>query len=125
MLSRDVGFLKTFPVKDETTVEVHSSPHPLYGLPGGDQPDVLHLRDGVQEQLEALPVVGRGEPGGVVVEAEGSPVGVEMPLEVLHDHQVNSLGVPGVTAGVSHAAATILIARLLYYNGSGVMGQIL
>ena len=113
MLSRDVGFLKTFPVKDETTVGVHSSPHPLYGLPGGDQPDVLHLRDGVQEQLEALPVVGRGEPGWVVVEAEGSPVGVEMPLEVLHDHEVNSLGVPGVTAGISHAAATILTVRML------------
>ena len=112
MLSREVGFLKIFPDKDQSTVE-WSSPHPLYCLPGGDQPHVLHLRDGVQEQLEALPVVRRGEPGGVVVQSEGSPVGVEMPLEVLHDHEVNSLGVPGVTAGVGHAAATILRVKLL------------
>ena len=110
-MSRGVGFLKIFPVKDQTTAEL-SSPHPLYCLPGGDQPHVLHLRDGVQEQLEALPVVRRGEPGGVVVESEGSPVGVEMPLEVLHDHQVNTLGVPGVTAGICHAAATILMVEL-------------
>ena len=107
MLSRDVGFLKIFPVKDVTTVQL-SSPHPLYGLPGGDEPHVLHLRDGVQEQLEAFSVVRGGEPGGVVVEPEGSSVGVEMPLEVLHDHEVDSLGVPWVTAGVRHAAPTIL-----------------
>lgn len=111
MLSRDVGFLKIFPVKDVTTVQL-SSPHPLYCLPGGDKPHVLHLGDGVQEQLEALPVVRRGEPGRVVVETEGGPVGVEMPLEVLHDHEVNTLGVPGVTAGICHTAATILRVNL-------------
>ena len=123
MSSRDVGFLKIFIDKDETALEL-SSPHPLYRLPGGDEPHVLHLGDGVQEQLEALPVVRRGEPGGMVVETEGGPVGVEMPLEVLHDHQVNSLGVPGVTAGICHAAPTILRVKLsdlsMFYRNNSV-----
>ena len=38
----------------------------------------------------------------MVEEAEGSPVAVVMPLEVLHDHQVDSLRVGGVAAGVLH-----------------------
>ena len=47
-------------------------------------------------------------PGGVVVEAEGRPVGVVVALEVLHDHEVDSLRVPGVAAGVRHAAPPVL-----------------
>ena len=61
MLSREVGFLKIFPVKDQTTAEL-SSPHPLYCLPGCHHPHVLHGDDGVQEQLEPLLVMWSGEP---------------------------------------------------------------
>ena len=36
--------------------------HPLYGLPGCHHPHVLHGDDRVEEQLEPLLVMGRGEP---------------------------------------------------------------
>ena len=49
-----------------------------------------------------------GLPGRVVVETKGSSVGVVVSLEVLHDHQVDSLGICRVAAGISHAAASIL-----------------
>ena len=44
-------------------VQASGLPHPLYCLPGGHYPGILHLGDRVQEQLEALLVVWRGEPG--------------------------------------------------------------
>ena len=45
-------------------VGVGGGPHPLHCLPGGHHPDVLHRHDRVQEQLEPLLVVRRGEPAG-------------------------------------------------------------
>lgn len=45
---------------------------PLQCLPVVDQPDVVHLIDGVQELDEALLVMGLREPGGVVEETERS-----------------------------------------------------
>ena len=47
-------------------------------------------------------------PGWVVGEEEGGPVGVVMPLEVLHDHVVDTLSGGGVTTRISHAAPTLL-----------------
>ena len=37
-------------------------PHPLYGLPGCHNPDVLHRDDRVKEQLKPLLVVWSGKP---------------------------------------------------------------
>ena len=44
----------------------------------------------------------------MVGEEEGRPVGVVVPLEVLHDHVVDALSGGGVTACVSHAAPALL-----------------
>ena len=41
---------------------------PLQGLPVGDEPNVLHVRNSVQEGDETLLVVSGGEPGSVVEE---------------------------------------------------------
>jgi len=40
--------------------------HPLDGLPSGDHPHVLHGDDGVEKQLEALLMVGGGEPSWMI-----------------------------------------------------------
>ena len=44
----------------------------------------------------------------MVREEEGSPVGVVMSLEVLHDHVVDPLGRGRVAAGVCHGAPSLL-----------------
>ena len=62
----------------------------------------------MQQDDATLNRVHASSPGWVVVEAEGRPVGVVVSLEVLHDHQVHSLRVTGVAAGVSHAAPPVL-----------------
>lgn len=83
---------------------------PLQGLPVGDDPDVLHRVDRVQELYEAFLMVRLREPGGVIVQSEWCPVGRVVPFEVLHDHLVHVLGVGRVRAGVTHrAAATVQV----------------
>ena len=62
----------------------------------------------MQQDDATLNRVHVSSPGWVVVESEGRSVGVVVALEVLHDHQVHSLRVPGVAAGVSHAAPPVL-----------------
>lgn len=41
-------------------------PDPLYGLPIGDYPYVIHRDNGVKERYETLLVVRLGEPCGMV-----------------------------------------------------------
>lgn len=48
-------------------------PHPLNGLPVGDDPDFGHFVDGVEKSDETFLVVRLGEPGGVVEQTEGCP----------------------------------------------------
>ena len=47
--------------------------HPLDRLPAGDEPDVVHLGQRVQEGHEALLVVLSGHPGRVEVQREDRP----------------------------------------------------
>ena len=78
-------------------------PHPLHRLPGSNQPDILHLCYSVKEQFKPFLVVGSCEPGTrkltdatmglikwlpsrVIEESKRGPVGLEVSLEVLHDH---------------------------------------
>lgn len=78
---------------------------PLQGLPVGDDPDVLHGVDRVQELYEALLMVRLREPGCVIVQSEWCSVGGVVPIEVLHDHLVDTVGVRRIGAGVTHRAA--------------------
>lgn len=86
------------------TVHGRGIADPLQRLVVGDDPDVLHGVDGVQELDEALLVVRLREPGGVVVQSEGRTVGRVMAVKVLHDHLGDSVRLRGVRTGVSHGA---------------------
>jgi len=81
--------------------------HPLDGLPRGDEPDIVHGSDCVQEQLKTLLVVRRCEPGRVVEETKWGPVGLVMSLKVFQDHHVDALSVRRITAGISHGTSTV------------------
>jgi len=52
-------------------------PDPLYGLPVGDHPYVIHRDDRIEERYEAFLVMRLGEPCSVVEQTEGRPVSAE------------------------------------------------
>lgn len=49
-------------------------PDPLYGLPVGNYPHVVHRDDGIEKRYEALLVMRLSEPCGVVEQTERCPV---------------------------------------------------
>lgn len=48
-------------------------PDPLYGLPIGDYPYVIHRNDGVEKRYKALFMMRLSKPCGVIKQTEGRP----------------------------------------------------
>lgn len=90
--------------------------NPLQGLVVGDNPNILHCVDLVQEVDEALLVMRLREPGGMVVKSERRTVGGVMALKVLHDHLGHTLSLWGIGTGVSHGA-TATVQVLPHHHG--------
>lgn len=90
---------------------------PLKRLPVGDDVNVVHGVDGVEELDEAFFVVRLSEPGGVVEKAERRSVRRVMSLEVLQDHLVNVFGLGWVGARVAHRAASA-VQVLPHHHGN-------
>jgi hypothetical protein len=89
---------------------------PLKRLPVGDDVNVVHGVDGVEELDEAFFVVRLCEPGSVVEETEGCTIRRVMSLEVLHDHLLDILGLGWVGTGVTHRA-TSTVQVLPHHHG--------
>lgn len=77
-------------------------PHPLDGLPVGDDPYFGHFIYRVEKSDEAFFMMGLCEPSCMVEQPEWCPVGSEVPFEVLDKHLVDPVGCWRVGAGITH-----------------------
>lgn len=85
-------------------------------LPVGNDVNIVHGIDGVEEADETGFVMGLCEPGSVIVKSEWSSVGRVMSLEVLHDHLCDAFGIGWVRASVAHRA-TSTVQILPHHHG--------
>lgn len=79
--------------------------HPLQHLPVCYKEHVGQRVHRAEEPQEAPPVVDSVEPGRVIEETKGGPVGLVVAVEVFHEHLVDSVLVGRIRAGVAHRAA--------------------